>query len=210
MILRTTAALALAFASVACAPLAARLTTEPAPVGRFQGSFGVDGLYFRDLEMDTRAPSLMLDAGARYGLTEDLDVGLRLYTLGAEVGAKWRFVRAPVPMALSPAVSIAGTRDTGATTRALFLFAELPLVVGFELSPDAVLNVGPKLLYAMSRPVGGGTGHGLLAGGFVSVDLRPSGGWHLIPAASLYGTAAGEVPTKGLAGSLGVGVARDF
>ncbi|MCK6546456.1 hypothetical protein L6R52_11450 [Myxococcota bacterium] len=192
--------------SCACAPISRRLTPDPAPPGVVEASFGVDGLYFRDTAVDSSVPSLMFDAGARYGVADDVDLGLRVYTLGVEASVKWRLLDGPMPVAIAPAVSVAGTRETNSTSKALFFFADLPLVAGVELAKDVRLGFGPRLLYGYQRPVNGGAAHGLGAGGFLNLDLAPTGGWHLIPEISVAGTLAGEVPVHGLSAAFGVGV----
>lgn len=193
-----------------CAPLATRQTTEPAAKGHFQGSVGVDGILFRDTHGASTTPSGMLGLGARYGVSEDVDVGLRLYTLGVEASMKWRIVNGRVSIAVAPGVAIAVTPESALTTKATYVYAELPAIVGTRLTESASLNLGPKLLWGMYRPYSGGAAHGLLVGGFVNLDARVGRGVHVLPELGFYGTAAGEVPVRGVTGQLGCGVLKDF
>ena len=193
-----------------CAPMATRKTTEPAGRGHFQGSLGIDGLLFRDTEQQVTTPGAMVDVGARYGIADDLDVGLRLYNLGVEGSAKWRFVRGGFAAAVSPAVSVARTNATQITTKATYVFADLPLILGSRLTESLTLDYGPKCVYGMYRPANGGAAHGFLLGAFVNLDVRMGRGFHFLPEIDVYGSVTGEVPVHGWIANGGLGLLKDF
>lgn len=171
---------------------------------------GIDGLILRDVEQKTRVPAVTADVGLRRGVGGDADVGLRLYTIGVEIGAKWRVIRGAWRVAIAPAIDYVRLRETQATVASINVFGHLPVIIGRRLSPDVGLNFGPAPMYGYYYPATGGSAQGLMIGGFGNVDVRLSQSWRLLPEMSLHRTAWGDVPISGWVGQFGVGVLWDL
>lgn len=193
-----------------CSTLATRQTAEPVAKGKWQLSGGADALYLRDVRQQTKVPSGMAELGVRYGLGGDVDVGVRVYTIGAGVGAKWRFVNRSWMLALAPEFNYVYTPENATTTKAMFLYGHLPLIAGHRFSDRMGIHFGPKSLYGFYYPTTGGQAHGLSLGVFCNTDIRLSRRWRVVPELSVYRTVTGEVPIAGWFGQLGTGVLLDL
>jgi hypothetical protein len=193
-----------------CGSLTTFQTAEPLPAGRWQVAAAVSGASYRDRELDTRVPSAQVEVAVRRGVGADTDVGLKLYTLGAEASVKHRFVAGCWQLAGLASVGGAITHGDGALPDAGFYDARLALIATRRTSPAWAWNLGPVATGSLFLPAGGGTGTGLLLGGFASAAWTFGGAWQLVPELSLHATALGDRPVKGVVGELGVGVARTF
>jgi hypothetical protein len=195
---------------VACPSMATRQTADPTPPGRWQLLGSLDVVAFRDVEQETRLPGLQLELGARRGLVEDLDAGLKLHGFGVQGDVKWRFRRAPWAMALVPAVDLGWTPETGLTTDAIHGFGHLALLVSREIRSCLQVTFGPKAMAGVYWPETGGSAGGAWLGAFGSLDWRFSPRWHLVPEIDLYRSVAGEVPVRGGALQAGAGLLVDL
>jgi hypothetical protein len=200
----------LAPALCSCAALSTRQSADTVPAGSYQVFAGLDGVAYRDTQQRVTTPTLQAELGLRRGLSENVDVGARIYVQGVEAGVKWRFARGEWAAALAPSVAASRTRDTTLTVDALYLFSHLPLIVGHRVSPTASVNFGPRLMYGYFYPATGGSAHGLSLGGFVNVDRRLGETWHVFPEIVAYRSVVGEVPVPGWIAQLGAGLAKDF
>lgn len=159
-----------------------------------------------------------LELAARYGVTEQFDVGARLFLPGAEVDARFALLRAPslkkgVDLTLAP--SLAYVFPSGTSTPG-FLYPSLPLLVGFNLG-GSQLVLGPRVGYVIN------TGHPVTSQGFFdnfvagsSLGLAIPAGpvLHVVPEVSVQhrvGSSVGSTTTA-LHGGIGLvfgGYARE-
>lgn len=190
--------------------MATRQTADTVPPGKWQLGAGADAALFRDVEQETRIPSLQVDVGARHGVSENVDVGARLYTFGAQAGAKWRVVHGNWRVALAPAADVARTRETQVTTDALHVFGHLPVIMGHDLSPKLGINLGPRATYGYYLPATGGSSHGLYFGAFCNLSMRLNERWTLLPELGVHRSVAGDVPVRGWMLHVGSGIAVDL
>jgi hypothetical protein len=193
-----------------CPAVATRQTADTVAPGKWQLGAGVDGVLFRDVEQDTRVPSLVVDVGARHGVSDNVDVGARLYTFGLQAGAKWRVARGDWRVALAPAADLARTSETQVTTDALHVFGHLPIIFGHDLSHKLGINFGPRATYGYYLPATGGEAHGMFVGAFGNLSIRLHKRWTLLPELGIHRSVAGEVPVRGWMLSLGSGIAVDM
>lgn len=192
--------------TAACPSTTVYRTAEPVPPGHWQlsAATGVGGM--RDTEQDSRIPTGHLEIAARRGVRTDLDVGLKLYTVGAEASATWRFRRGPWSWALAPSLGGAHTRESGVITDAVHLFAGATVIASRRLSPRWHIGLGPLAGWGLYWPETGGHATGAWLGGFVNADAQISARWHLVPELGAYRVLRGEVPVRGGALWAGVGV----
>jgi len=92
-----------------------------------------------------------VELAVRYGVSERVDVGARLFLPGAEVDARFALLRAPslksgVDITLAP--SLAYVYPFSSTVPGL-LFPSLPLLVGFNLG-GSQLVLGPRVGYIIN------------------------------------------------------------
>jgi len=135
--------------------------------------------------------SAQFELSARYGLSERVDVGVKLYALGIEASLKWWMVRGPLDLAIAPAVSYASFDDRMGTQFNAF-YAHLPLLLGWNLSDRVTLSFGPKLMFGYQFRRGDVVRDdlllidGLLIGAYVSVPIRIGRAFWIAPEINAY------------------------
>jgi hypothetical protein len=135
--------------------------------------------------------SAQFELSARYGLTERVDVGVKLYALGIEASLKWWMVRGPLDLAIAPAVSYASFDDRMGTQFNAF-YAHLPLLLGWNISDRVTLSFGPKLMFGYQFRRGDVVRDdlllidGLLMGAYVSVPIRIGRAFWIAPEINAY------------------------
>jgi hypothetical protein len=200
-----------AFCLAGCPSVSTLHRADPVKPGRWELGAGLDGLLLRDAPQDTRAPSGQVLLAARRGLVEDLDLGARLYTFGLDASVRWRFFHGRTwRVAAIPTLGTAKTAETQTTTEAWHLFAQLPVVFTRDLGRDWTLSCGPRLVWGLYYPEGGGHARGLMLGGFVNAGYTLSRGWELVPELSFHRTVHGEVPVDGFVLHVGAGLLWRF
>ncbi|WNG53949.1 hypothetical protein F0U59_03430 [Archangium gephyra] len=119
-------------------------------------------------------PVPQLELGARYGVTERLDVGARVYFPGAEADVRFGLLRAPslrsgVDVTLAPSVNYVAFLSTNTQWT-----VSLPLLVGLNFN-GSQLTLGPRVSYILPS-ASGDSGNTFLVGTSVgySVPLNPS------------------------------------
>lgn len=204
------AAMALA-AMAGCPSTTVYRTADPVEPGRWQvgGAAGIGAM--SDREQQTRLPTGHVELSARRGVAPDLDLGAKLYTVGAELSATYRFYRGDRwSLAALPSLGGARTSENAVTVDAIHLFAGLGAVASRPLSRRWTLGVGGISGYGLYWPETGGSAQGAWLGGFVHADVRLGDAWHLTPELGAYGVFAGEVPVDGTALNLGIAARRDL
>ncbi len=135
--------------------------------------------------------SAQFELSARYGLSERVDVGVKLYALGIEASLKWWMVRGPLDLAIAPAVSYASFDDQMGTQFNAF-YAHLPLLLGWNVSDRVTLSFGPKLMFGYQFRSGDVVRDdlllidGLLVGAYVSVPIRIGRSFWIAPEINAY------------------------
>ncbi len=193
-----------------CPSLGLHQGTEPVAKGKYQLGASAGGALLYDVPQEQRTPAPSVELSLRRGVADDADVQLKLYTLGVDVGAKYRVLRGDWSMAVLPMLGASRFGDTTTTTRSLYIWGHLPLLVGRRLSPSAQINFGPRMLYGYFFPASGGSAQGLSVGGFFNVEMRMSDRVRLVPEFSLLAALGGDVPVRGWSAYLGPGLLFDF
>ena len=183
--------LAVALACTGCPSFSTLQTPRTVPEGeiRFAGLAGGAGALSDERGPGPRAAQFELSA--RYGLSERVDVGVKLYALGIEAGVKWLILRGPLDIAIAPAVSYASFDDQMGTSFNAF-YAHLPLLFGWNISDRVTLSFGPKLLVGYQFRSGDVVRsdllliEGLLVGMYVSVPIRIGRAFWIAPELNAY------------------------
>jgi hypothetical protein len=122
-----------------------------------------------------------VSAGFQYGVSDTVDVGLRLFTLGAEVSGKVQLVprESRTVVSLAP---VAGRRDNAYFDGHRELYAGLPLLVGFRSDDDSQLVLGFQPMVRGLRGEGSEDWHTTFwLGTSVGYAWRVSDGVRLMP-----------------------------
>jgi hypothetical protein len=199
-----------ALALAGCGTLTSYQTAEPVARGHVRVAAALTGGTFADTEQGTRTPSLQGEVEGRYGVAANVDVGLKLYTVGAELSGRWRIVDGAWAIALLGAVGGVRNTDRALVADGLLVHARIGAVATHRTSARWAFSFGPALTASRYAFDGGGAATGVLVGGIVNAECRLGRRWRLVPELGLHATVAGEVPVVGWIGELGVGAAIDF
>jgi len=184
-----------------CPSLSTMQTPATVPKGEVRLGMGLESVGFseKDANGNVKTDTVpQFEFNARYGLTDNVDVGAKLYLLGLEVGGKYQFAKGDFEAAIAPAVSYisvtvsdSGSNGNGDTLRVAYL--HLPLLLGYKLTDSLELAFGPKALYVIasgtvsdSTNQSSATSSGLMAGGFASIQLRLGKAFWLAPEINVY------------------------
>ena len=187
-------------------------TPATVPRGRLRLGLAVETV---TIKSDTGASRLLPqpEVAARYGLTGDLDAGLKLYPIGGELGVKYQVVHGTLDLAIAPAVDYFPNADAFSSSPASrtpgdvpanppfgLVHLHLPLLFGWNASECVTIGFGPKFLYAISSSETAPSLHnaaaraGALFGGFVSLPVRIEEGFWIVPELNVYEPVAGGGP----------------
>lgn len=198
----------------ACGSLTSYHTAETLPCGTWQVQAAIGAGSYRDEPFGTNTPTAHAELSARVGLTDDTELGAKLYTLGAELGARHRLRRRASARGMSLAVhaSLGGVRSRGEGSLPEMILgqARLGMLATWRSSPRLAWTFGGIGTGSLFLPAGGGHATGTLLGGVANLDWRFAARWHLIPELSLHRSLAGDVPVDGSVAMAGLAVAWDL
>lgn len=212
---RAAALVLLTTAASGCGSLTSFHTAETLPCGRWQAQAALAAGRYRDEPFATQTPTAQLELAARVGLTDELELGGKLYTFGAEASLRYRVLRSPAPTrgrSLAIAASVGGVRSRGEGSLPEMILGQtrLGLLGTWRSSPRLAWTLGALGTGSLFVPAGGGHATGLLLGGVANLDWRFAARWHLVPELALHRALAGEVPVDGSVAVAGVAVAWDL
>ncbi len=183
---------------------------DPVDAGKWQVGAAIGAGVLNDTEQDTRLPTADIELHVRRGVAQDLDLGLKLYTVGVEANATWRVWAGNWSWALAPAVSGVRTPNTALLVDAVHVFSQTAAIATRALSPRWRLSLGPLVGGGLYWPETGGFALGAWLGGFVNAAVRVWQRWHIVPEIGLIRVFAGEVPVRGGVARVGVALVRDM
>ena len=193
--------------TLGCPPTNLYRTAEPTPKGEWQLTGGLGVGQIRDLEQQTKSPTVPIELGARRGLTDDLDIGARVFFPGLDVNATWRFLhRGPWSVAVAPQLAFVRTIATGTTINSLTMFPVLVAPATYRVSTAWAFTLGPSLGLGIYWPETGGNAKGLWLGGLLGAEWRVGRRVWLVPELTTYRVVSGEVPVKGSFVAFGLGL----
>ncbi len=184
-------------------------SADPVPRGQWRVGGAASVGAYRDDPQQTRIPTGTVELSVRRGVTDDLDLGARLYTAGIDASATWRFSHRRWSWAVAPSIGGLRSNDSGVSPRAVHLFGQTAVIASRPLSPRWTLSLGPTLGAGLYWPETGGHATGLWLGGFVNAGAR-LGRWLIAPELGLLRVVSGEVPVDGAGVQLGCAVTRDL
>jgi hypothetical protein len=202
-----TAVVALSCASLGCPSTALFRTAEPVAAGRWQITLAGAGGVLGDRETGAGSATGFGELGLRRGLTDNADVGVKLYTFGLAANTTLRFFhRGAWSISVAPELSFARTPRNATTTNAAHLFGVVTIPVTWRASRTWALSLGPSLGGGGYFPEAGGSAGGFWTGAFASVEARLGERWWLVAEVNGYDVVAGDVPLRGglITGGLGL------
>jgi hypothetical protein len=176
-----------------CPSLSTLQTVSTVPKGKTRFAVGAEVIGYKEKSGSVTAPQT--EFGVRYGVTDDIDVGAKIYFLGAEFGGKYQFLRGALDASVAPAVSyISITSGSGSDeSKVSVAYIHLPILLGYNVSDSLTLGFGPKVLYTIATgsatsgtDTSSATASGFMAGGFVQIALKVGGAFWLAPELNIY------------------------
>lgn len=185
-----------------CPSLSTLQTPSTVPKGKLRGAVGAEAVGIKSGGASITLPQLEL--GLRYGVTDNLDLGAKLYGFGGELGLKYQFLRGEIDGAVAPAVSYmsisasASGNGNTATSSLSILYLHLPILFGYNVSENVTLGFGPKALLVRSSAEAKGndakasaTNSGFLGGAYVGIPLKLGDAFWIAPELNIYKAFSG-------------------
>jgi len=197
-----TTKLALAAALVAlagCPSISTMGTARTVPSGEYEYYVAPGVVALSDFSVDdagqpegAKVPSL--EMGARYGVSERIEIGGKLFPVGAEVNAKFQLLRSKttergLDLALSPAISVYPW------SKGIFGWTHLSVPVGFNVGGGNQLVLAPRAsgLLVTSKE---GTGKVFFAGATMGLAFKVgSGNLRILPEVAALVPLSRSLPT---------------
>ena len=151
----------------------------------------------RHQRRSTSGAAPQIEFGIRHGLTDNLDIGGKIYVAGLELGVKYQYLTGSFDGAIAPAISgmYFGTSEGSGG----FLYIHLPFLFDVDVSDTFSFAFGPKFLYAVVfGDVTEGeddidfSSDGLLGGLYLGFPFRLGDAFWLVPEINLYTGLATE------------------
>jgi len=161
-------------------------TARTLPKGKSQFFIAPGGMVLKDFQTDNAGLSESfglptVEFGGRYGVTDHVEVGGKVFPIGAELNAKFALIRPETPAGLNlsvgPAASVyAFPSDQDTFTLAWF---HLPLLVGFNVG-GSELVIAPRISDLMVTG-GGDSSNTVFAGGSLGFAWKVADGFRILP-----------------------------
>jgi hypothetical protein len=135
----------LALGLTSCASVSTMQTAGVVPEGEIRWAIASTGTGGDGDTQPSADPNF--EAAIRYGAAENLDIGLKINFLGAQVGAKYQFLRGDFDLSLGLEAGYQWVRSNGMDDPSSHVLAfQLPLLMEYHFNPYVGLAFGPKLL----------------------------------------------------------------
>ena len=166
-------------------------TARTLPKGKGQFFVAPGGMVLKDFQRDANGqyesfglPTV--EFGGRYGVTDGVEVGGKVWMLGAEIDSKFALLRAPsadagLDVSLAPAISL--YPFTSGDQNATYAWIHLPLLVGVNLG-GSQLVLGPRAS-GMFITGSGDDVSALWLGGSLGYAWKVGDGFRLLPEVSV-------------------------
>lgn len=166
-------------------------TARTLPKGKSQLFIAPGGMVLTDFQRDDTGayqsyafPSV--EFGGRYGVTDRVELGGKLWFLGAEIDGKFALARSPDPehgldLAVAPALSV--YPFTSGDQSATYLWVHLPLLIGVNTG-GGQLVIGPRISDMLIAGAGD-TINAVWAGGSLGYAFKLGDGFRLLPEVSV-------------------------
>ena len=178
----------------ACASVSTMQTAAVVPEGELRWAMastatGTDG------EQVSAKAEPNFEVGVRYGVAENVDIGLKLNFLGAQLGAKYQIMNGDFDLSigLEAGYQWLKSKDTGddpddPSTHAIIL--QLPLLMEYHFNPYVGLAFGPKLAGLVIAHTDNRTdlwqNSGFYGGLMLGLPLRLTSGVWFMPEFNIY------------------------
>ncbi len=182
-------------------------TARTLPEGTTQFYVASGGVQLRDFRSTSGTGSTLetiglpqFELGARHGVAESVEVGGKIWFLGAELNSKVQLHRSDTPdsgidLALGPALSaypFTAQDSSGKDVQAIFAWAHLPLLIGVNVPGGSQLVLGPRISDLIAAS-GGNMTNVFWAGGSLGYAWKIGPTFRILPEVSIaYPIAASQ------------------
>lgn len=180
---------------MSCASVSTMQTPGVVPEGEFRWALSTSGAGGSGDVKASVDPNI--EAALRYGVAENVDIGLKINFLGAQLGAKYQFLKGDFDLALGFEMGYQWVRTSGNTDPSSHILSfQLPLLMEYHFNPYVGLAFGPKVLgiYVAKtddrEDIWGNSG--LYLGLMLGLPLRLTKGIWFMPEINVYAPAYDE------------------
>lgn len=179
----------LAFGFSSCASVSTMQTAGVVPEGEVRWAIASTGTGGAGDTKPSADPNF--EAAVRYGVAPNTDIGLKINFLGAQLGAKYQFLKGDFDLSLGLEAGYQWVRSgaTDAPSSHVLQF-QLPLLMEYHFNPYVGLSFGPKFLglYVAETDLREDiwNNSGLYAGIMIGLPLRLTDGIWFQPEFNIY------------------------
>ena len=177
-----------------CASVSTMQTAGTVPEGEVRWAIASTGTGGNGETKASADPNF--EAAVRYGATENFDIGLKVNFLGAQIGAKYQFLRGEFDLSLGLEAGYQWVRTNGTESPSTHVVEfHLPLLMEYHFNPYVGLAFGPKfmglLMYDQDprEDIWQNDNSGLYVGLMIGLPLRLTDGIWFQPEFNIYGNA---------------------
>lgn len=180
-------------------------TARTMPKGKGQLYFATGAITMADFQRDatTGADSSFtlpsFEVGGRYAVTDGVEVGGKVWPLGAELNGKFALARSPTPdaglnLAIAPAASVYAF-SAGSSQAATYAWLHAPLLLGLSVPGGSELTIGPRASAMLVR-AGGDSLTVIWLGGSLGYAWKVGDGFRILPEVTFSYPAHASTPTS--------------
>ena len=128
-----------------CASLSTMQTAGVVPEGEVRWAIASTGTGGEGDTKPVADPNF--EASVRYGVSENVDIGLKIDFLGAQIGAKYQFARGEFDAAIGIEAGYQWVRNAGTDDPSSHVLqVQVPVLMEYHFNPYVGLGFGPKVL----------------------------------------------------------------
>ena len=196
-----------------CPSLSTLQTASTVPAGETRFAVGIEGFGIAVEDASITLPQV--EFGVRYGVSDSIDLGGKVYLGGAEAGMKFQYLDGGMDGAIAPAISFmsisTGSGDTSSSLSVLYF--HLPFLFGAHMGDMLTLGFGPKFLgiLAFGEATSGSdtesaAGTGMMGGGYLQLAMQLGDAFWLAPEFNAYVPMTGDGSFNGVLYQFGLGL----
>lgn len=178
-----------------CASVSTMQTAGTVPEGEVRWAIATTGTGGNGDTKPSADPNF--EAAVRYGVSENADIGLKINFLGAQIGAKYQFLRGDFDLSMGLEAGYQWVRSSGTEDPSSHVLEfQLPILMEYHFNPYVGLAFGPKFMgvYVVETDTREDIwqNSGFYVGLMIGLPLRLTEGIWFQPEFNIYGNAYDE------------------
>lgn len=193
----------------ACPSLSTLQTPSTVPEGEVRFALGLEAVGASGEDVGGSSTSFVapqFEFAVRYGVTDNIDLGGKIFAIGGELGMKYQFLEGSFDGAVAPSLSFisfssstTAVDGTTADESVSILYMHLPFLFGANVSDTITVGFGPKFMYVLafgdvevSGEGASATMQGLMGGLYLGLPIQVGDAFWIAPEINVYTQLAVE------------------